>query len=159
MLLAEVVAMSRRVASTPARSAKVAFLAQLLGNLAPEEIEPAGAFLAGEPRQGKVGVGWATIVPLAVAPASEAVLTVADLDQVMTDLAALAGPGSSLARQERVAGLLRRATADEAEFIRRLLVGELRQGALQGIMAEAVARAAQVTTGAVRRALMLAGDL
>ena len=159
MLLAEVVATSRRVASTPARSAKVASLAQLLGNLAPDEIEPAVAFLAGEPRQGKVGVGWATIVPLAAAPASEAVLTVADLDQVITDLAALAGPGSSLARQERVAGLLRRATADEAEFIRRLLVGELRQGALQGIMAEAVARAAQVTTGAVRRALMLAGDL
>ena len=81
MLLAEVVATSRRVASTPARSAKVASLAQLLGNLAPDEIEPAVAFLAGEPRQGKVGVGWATIVPLAAAPASEAVLTVADLDQ------------------------------------------------------------------------------
>jgi DNA ligase-1 len=159
VLLAEVVATSRQVASTPARSAKIAALARLLGTLAPEEMEPAVAFLAGEPRQGKVGVGWATIVPLDVPPATEAVLTVADLDQVIADLAGLAGPGSSLARQQRVTDLFGQATADEAEFIRRLILGELRQGALEGIMTEAVARAAQVRTGTVRRALMLAGDL
>ena len=159
MLLAELVAASRVVAGTPARSAKVAALADVLARLEPDEVEPAVAFLAGEPRQGKVGVGWASLAAVAAVPAPVPTLTVADLDHALSDLQAIAGPGSSAARHQRLEALLGSATADEADLVRRLLLGELRQGALEGVMVDAVARAAGVAPGAVRRAVMLAGQL
>jgi DNA ligase-1 len=158
VLLAELVSASKRVAATPARSGKIAALADLLARLPPDEIEPAVAFLAGEPRGGRVGVGWATIAAVEAPPAPEPTLTVADLDRVLGQLQALAGPGSNASRQAILTALLTRATGDEADFVRRLLLGELRQGALDGVMADAVARAAGVPATAVRRASMLAGD-
>ncbi len=161
MLLADLVATTEAVRSTRARSAKVAALADLLGRLPPEERLPATALLAGEPRQGKVGIGWATVVEAGegVEPASEPTLTVSDLDRMLDEVAVLSGPGSGTARVAAVRSLLARATADEAELVRRLLLGDLRQGALEGIMADAVANAAGVPAPLVRRAAMLAGDL
>ena len=159
MLLAEVVRTSETVASTRARSAKVGTLAALLRRLAPDEVEPAVAFLAGEPRQGKIGVGWATLRAVEPAPATEPSIQVLELDDAITALRSLAGPGSAGARRELLARLLGRATAAEADFVRRLLIGELRQGALEGVMTEAVSRASGVPLAAVRRAVMLAGDL
>ncbi|HEX2273077.1 MAG TPA: ATP-dependent DNA ligase [Acidimicrobiales bacterium] len=159
MLLAELVRTSETVASTRARSAKVAALAGLLRRLAPEEVEPAVAFLAGEPRQGKVGVGWATLRAVEPPPGTEPSIAVLELDSALTALQSLTGPGSAAARHELLADLLGRATDAEAGFIRRLLIGELRQGALEGVMTEAVARASGVALAAVRRAVMLAGDL
>jgi ATP-dependent DNA ligase I len=159
MLLSEVVATSNRVASTSARSGKIAALASLLAELAADEVEAAVAFLAGEPRQGKIGVGWATIVPLEVTPARDATLTIADVDRVISHLQTLGGPGSAASRQQHLGDLLGRATADEVDFIRRLLIGELRQGALEGVVTEAVAKAAGVRAESVRRSVMLAGNL
>ena len=159
MLLAEVVRTSEAVASTPARSAKVAALAALLRRLAPEEVEAAVAFLTGRPRQGKIGVGWATLRAVDLPPATEPSIEVLDVDAAVDALQARSGEGSGAARRALLEDLLARATSAEADFVRRLLIGDLRQGALEGVMADALARAAGVAPAAVRRAVMLAGDL
>ena len=159
MLLAEVVATSESVAATPARSAKIAALADLLRRLGLEEVEPAVAYLAGRPRQGKIGVGWATVRNVDPPPAPEPAIEVLELDAALIALQGLVGPGSAGARTALLSSLLGRATAGEASFVRRLLTGELRQGALDGVMADAVAKASGLPLAAVRRATMLAGDL
>ena len=159
MLLAEIVATSGRVASTRSRTAKVAALAELFTRLEPEEVEIAVALATGELRQGKIGVGWATVFGLDVPAAGEPAMSVLALDAFVAQIAALAGAGSAAARQESLARLLSQATADEQEFVRRLLIGELRQGALAGVVTDAVARAAVVPLDVVRRAVMLAGNL
>jgi len=159
VLLAELVTASTTVGATRSRLAKVAALAEVLARAGPEEVGPAAAFLAGQPRQGKVGVGWSVLSAVDVPPAAEPTLEVADLDHAWDELAALGGPGSAAARQAALSRLLALATAPEVEFIRRLLGGDLRQGALQGLVTDAVARAANVPVPTVRRALMLDGDL
>ena len=159
MLFADVVATSATVAGTRARTAKTAALAQLLSRLDPEEIQPAVGFLAGAPRQGRIGVGWASVFALEVPAAAAAGLTVSAVDGVLTELARTSGAGSVQRRRELLTSLLVAATADEQDFLRRLLVGELRQGALEAALAEAVAAAAGVPPATVRRALMLSGEL
>jgi DNA ligase-1 len=175
MLLAEVVEVSARVAGTPARTAKIAALAEFLRRLGPDEVEPAVGFLVGEPRQGRIGVGWATLAkgisarrgtpaaepgaPAPSAPAAADRITIGELDRALTELAATTGSGSVGARAALLDSLLARADAAEIDFIADLLTGGLRQGALEGVMAEAVAKAAEVPAAVVRRACMLAGDL
>lgn len=158
-LLAEVVATSEAVAAASGRSAKRDALADLLARLSPEEVRVAAAILTGEPRQGRIGIGWRTLGAVDVEPAADPTLTVVEVDATVEALAALHGPGSSSARSGLLADLLGRATAAETTFLVRLLGGELRQGALAGVMTEAVARAASVPTASVRRAAMLGGDL
>lgn len=157
--LADVVDASREVAATRARSAKVQILAELLRGVAPDEVAVSVGFLSGAPRQGRVGVGYATVYGVDAVPAGEPSLTVADLDHAMDEIAADTGPGSATRRRRLLIELLGRATEAEGEFVRRLLTGELRQGALAGVMADAVAKAAGVGTAVARRALMLSGDL
>jgi len=159
MLLAEVVRASQAVASTRARTVKVASLVTLLRQLTPEEAEPAVAFLAGHPRQGKIGIGWATLRAIDPTPASAPSIEVLELDAAITALQACAGSGSAARRQDLLGGLLARATGAEADFIRRVLIGELRQGALEGVMADAVAKASGIPLASVRRGVMLGGDL
>lgn len=159
MLLAELVQTSEDVASTRSRSAKVEALAALLRRLAPAEVEPAVALLAGQPRQGKIGVGWAMLRAIDTAAAEQPSIELVELDAVITRLQSLAGAGSRTARLELLEDLLGRATLLEADFIRRLLVADLRQGAQEGVMADAVARASGAELAALRRAVMLAGDL
>ncbi len=159
MLLAEVVATSGAVAATRARSAKVLSLARLLQRLAPEEVEPAVSFLAGHPRQGKIGIGWATLGAVNAPAAPAPTIEVLELDAAVSTLEGLAGPGSATARRHVLGRLFARATEAEADFIRRLLIGELRQGALEGVMADAVAKASGIGLAKVRRAVMLGGDL
>ena len=153
------VATSERVGVTAARSTKVSALAELLGRLDAAEVRPVVGLLSGEPVQGRIGVGWAVQSAVDPPPALDPSLTVADLHSALDRLAALSGAGSGAARAALLADLLGRATAAEGVFLRRLLTGELRQGALEGTMADAVARAAGVPAAAVRRAAMLAGDL
>jgi DNA ligase-1 len=159
MLFADLVATSSAVTATSSRSAKVAALADLLGRLEPDEIAIAVSILTGAPRQGKVGVGWQGVFSVASSAAGAPSLTIRDLDVAIDALAGATGPGSAGARSRLLADLFARATHDEGEFLRRLLVGELRQGALAGVMTDAVARAAGVPIAAVRRAAMFAGDL
>jgi DNA ligase 1 len=159
VLFADLVSTSAAVAGTRARSAKVALLADLLTRVEPDEREVAVALLAGEPRQGRIGVGWATLAALAPAPAEEPTLAIGEVDAALTRLDLVAGAGSVALRQAALADLLGRCTAAEADHLRRLLVGEVRQGALAGVVTDAVARAAGVPAAAVRRAVMLSGDL
>jgi DNA ligase 1 len=159
VLLADVVTTSDAVTSTRARSEKVAALADLLGRLAPDEIEAVVGFLIGEPRQGRTGVGWATVARLDVAPAAVPTLTIADVDRALDRIQSTTGSGSAASRQHILGDVFGRATTTETDFLRRLLVGELRQGSLAGLMGDAVARAASVPATLVRRAAMLSGDL
>jgi DNA ligase-1 len=159
VLLADLVATSAAVASTRARTAKVAALGDLLRQLEPDEVAPTIGFLTGVPRQGRIGVGWRTAVSVDVPPAVDPSLTILELDAVLSELAVTSGAGSVAARQRLLGDLFARATAPEAEFVRTLLTGGLRQGALAGVMADAVAKAAEVPLPLVRRAAMLSGDL
>ena len=158
-LLADVVTTSQEVGDTSARSRKVALLAELLERLDPDEVAIAAGMLSGVPRQGRIGVGYSTIHGVESAPAKEPTLTVADLDTAISQIQAAAGSGSGARRRQLLAELLERATEPEAGFIRRLFTGELRQGALAGVMVDAVAKAAGVPAALARRALMLSGDL
>jgi DNA ligase 1 len=157
--LADLVATSEAVASTRARSAKVAALADLLGHAAPDEVAAVVGFLVGEPRQGRIGIGWAAVSRLDAHPATAPTLTVAEVDRALDQLRDTSGSGSAAARHAILRGVFERATPAEADFLRRLLVGELRQGALGGLMGDAIARAASVPAPLVRRAAMLSGDL
>jgi len=158
--LADLVGTSAAVASTRARSTKVATLAELLERVPPSEVAVVVGFLVGAPRQGRVGVGWALLGPAAdLEPAAEPTLTVADVDAAIDELQRTTGGGSAVARRRIVDDLFSRATADEGDFLRRLLIGDLRQGALEGVMTDAIAKAAGVPVAVVRRAAMLAGDL
>src|SRR5262245_36417840 len=158
-LLAELVDASARVAETSARSQKVAILAGLLASLEPHEAAIAAGLLSGAPRQGRVGVGYATVYRVECDAADEPSLTLDDLDAAISEIQGAAGTGSVGRRREVLLGVLARATEPEAAFVRRLLTGELRQGALAGVMVDAVAKAAGVPAELARRALMLSGDL
>jgi DNA ligase-1 len=158
-LLADVVTASTLVGETSSRSRKIAILAELLMELEPDEVPICVGFLSGTPRQGRVGVGYATVYAIRVRPADVASLTVVEVDRAIDEIESTAGPGSVGARGGLLADLLGRATEDEASFLRRLFTGELRQGALAGVMADAVAKAAGVRGETARRALMLSGDL
>jgi DNA ligase 1 len=158
-LLAEVVSASKRVAENSSRSAKIATLADLLKSLDSHEVPIAVGFLSGAPRQGRIGVGYRTVYGVETAAARKPSVTIEELDQAITELQGTTGSGSAGKRKQILTHLFARATEDEADFIRRLFTGELRQGALAGLMADAVAKAAAVPAAIARRALMLSGDL
>jgi DNA ligase-1 len=158
-LLAEVVDASEAVAATSSRSEKVAIFAELLTRLEPREVPAAVGFLAGEPRQGRVGVGYRTIFSIGDRPAETAALTIDDLDEAISSLEKATGTGSAAVRSDLLVGLFARATVVEVHFLRRLFTGEMRQGAASALVADAVARAAAVPGTLLRRALMLSGDL
>jgi DNA ligase-1 len=157
--LADVVAASDAATATSSRTAKAEALAALLARLRADEVEPVIGWLTGEARQGRIGIGWATVAKLESAPAAEPSLTVADLDTALDQVAVTTGSGSVARRNAILQGLLQRATAAETDFLRRLLIGELRQGALEGVMVDAIARASEVPATVVRRAHMLGGRL
>ncbi len=159
--LADLVATSQLVAATSSRLAKVGALAELLRRLAPDEVEIAVAYLAGETRQGKLGLGYAALRDArgGAGPDGGEPLALADVDAALERVRTTTGKGSAAARARALAALFARASADERDFLARLLVGELRQGALQGVMLDAIARAAALPPAEVRRAAMYAGGL
>jgi ATP-dependent DNA ligase I len=158
-LLADVVTASKDVAGTSSRSRKVAILAELLTELGQGEIPIAVGFLSGVPRQGRVGVGYSTVYGIECPPAGLASLSLEDLDRAIAEIQKATGSGSAAERKRILTELLSRTTEPEADFIRRLLTGEIRQGALAGLMVDAIAKAAGVSGELARRALMLSGDL
>ena len=158
-LLADVVTASNDVAKTASRSRKVAILAELLRRLDAREIPVAVGFLSGVPRQGRVGIGYSSVYGVEHGSAGEASLAVSDLDRAIAELQRATGAGSGARRRQILEELLGRATEQEAEFAKRLFTGELRQGALAGLMVEAIAAAAGVSAETARRAFMLSGDL
>ncbi|MGW0394536.1 ATP-dependent DNA ligase [Streptomyces sp. NPDC003042] len=158
MLLAEVARVSREVAETSARSRKTALLAELFAAAPPEEAGLVISYLSGRLPQGRPGIGWRTL-GREIAPAALPTLSVSAVDEAVTELAAVAGPGSQAERRRIMDGLLGAATAAEQRFLRSLLSGEVRQGALDAVALEGVAAAAGVPAAALRRAVMLDGSL
>jgi len=159
MLLADVVSTSAALAATRSRKAKIAALAELLTRAGRDELPAVVGFLTGQPLQGRIGAGWRTLAELGAAPAPGPELTVAQVNEALGEVASAAGSGSAGRRTATLRGLFARATEDEQRFLFRLLTGELRQGALEGIMVDAIAAAAEVPGEAVRRAFMLSGRL
>lgn len=159
MLLAAVVETSRRITETTKRLEKIDLLARLLKQLHPEEAEIAVAFLSGRTRQGRIGIGYGAIRDAASPPAENPNLELIEIDQRFQVITAEQGAGSAKRRQELLQGILARATEPEQRFLTALLLGELRQGALEGIMLEALARASGLPADRVRRAVMVAGDI
>ena len=159
MLLDALVTTAETVASTRSRLAKVDALAALLAQLEPDEIAPAVGFLVGKARQGRVGVGWRGLSGAMGDPAAEPTLTVDDLDSLLDRLAALSGAGSATERNRVLREFTARATEREQDFIARVLLGEMRTGALEGVLMDAIARASDRGGESVRRAAMLSGDL
>ncbi|MEV6923129.1 ATP-dependent DNA ligase [Dactylosporangium sp. NPDC051485] len=162
MRFEELAGVSRAVAATSARNAKIDLLAAALRGLAesgdPRTVAAGAGYLAGELRQRQTGVGYASLRDLPP-PAAEASLSVADVDLAFERMSQLSGKGSQAARREQVAALFGAATDAERRLLVGLLSGELRQGAQAGLLADALARGAGLSSAAVRRALLLAGDL
>ncbi len=174
MWLRDLVATSAALAATRSRKQKVARLAGTLRALAPDERRAGAAWLAGYLPEGRIGVGWAAVseaMTVAAAPSSVSGtlpplagggqgggLTIAEVARTFAELAAASGKGSAAVRRELLGRLFAAATADERDFLARLLGGELRQGAAEGMLLDAIAEAAQVPAAEVRRAVMCAGD-
>src|SRR4051812_9374071 len=160
MRFESVVEASRAVAGTAGRLEKIGHLADLLTRVPPDEIVIVIALLSGEPRQGRMKIGGAALAGVrGESAAGAAGLELGEVDAVFERIAALSGSGSAGARAQLLRDLMRRATADEQDFLLRLLHGELRQGALEGVLTDAVARASGLPAAKIRRAAMLAGDL
>lgn len=161
MQLAELVRASAAVARTSARLEKIALLAEAIRALAPSERRAGLSWLAGDLAQGRIGVGWATLRASlgASPPAGAPSLSLGDVDAAFARVEAARGSGSAGERARVLGELLARATGDERDFLVRLVSGELRQGALEGVLLEAVARAAKVPAPELRRAAMMAGSL
>lgn len=162
MQLADVADASAEVGATSKRLAKIARIADLLRQAGTEDdpklIAVVVSWLSGELPQRQIGVGWAALRSLPPA-ADEPTLTVVQVDAAFSEIGGVAGKGSQARRADLVNGLFAAATESEQTFLRRLLSGELRQGALIGVMADAVAKAADIPAPAVRRAAMLGGAL
>ncbi|MFN2590358.1 MAG: ATP-dependent DNA ligase [Actinomycetota bacterium] len=158
MLLEEIARTSSAVAETGARLAKIAVLADTLRRMRPEELFVGVSYLSGVLPQGSIGVGWAAVRDLPE-PAATPTLKVLEVHAALSRIAAASGAGSQGSRRRELAGLFGHATEPERRFLIGLLLGELRQGALAGIMVEAVARAADILPAEIRRALMVSGDL
>src|SRR5688572_7889869 len=160
MKLAALVHTSNMVAAASGRLEKTSHLAALLKQATPDEVPIAIGFFIGWPRQGKIGVGWATVADASAGePAMVPTLELIDVDRTFDALQAVKGKGSAVERARLVRELFARATPDEQRFLSALLIGEVRQGALEGVMLDAVAKAASVPADRLRRAVMLAGDL
>ena len=146
--------------ATSGRLEKIGHLADLLTRTPPDQIPTVIAFLSGSTLHGRIGIGGAALHAMRDVPPSDApTLDLAEVNAAFDRIAAASGPGSATARSQHLRALLGRATADEQDFLIRLLFGELRQGALEGVLTDAVARASRVPLAEVRRATMLAGDL
>ncbi len=163
MLLARVVEASHQIAETTKRREKTDILAALLRQLRPDEVEAAVAFLSGSIRQGRIGIGYAALQQTSLNEVSSSsailpTLEVNDLDATFSEIADVQGSGAEQRRRIMLGMLFARATRDEKQFLTRLLAGELRQGALEGIMLEALAKASDIEPERIRRASMLAGS-
>ncbi len=150
---------SSDLAATTKRSAKTARLAELFAAIDPADVEIAVGLMLGRQRQGRIGIGWATVSALGITPASSPTITVGEIDQMLTEVATISGEGSAARRAAVLRAVLERATATEMDFMAQVLVGGVRQGALAGIVSDGIAQAAGVAKPLLRRATMLRGDL
>ena len=160
MKLHELAGTSGQVTRNASRLAKIGHLADCLRRLEPPEVPIAVAYLCGELPQGRIGIGWSMLKDALAEPASDGpALTLAETDTCFESIRRTTGSGSSRRRAELFGGLMARASESERDFLQRLVLGEMRHGALEGVMMEAVAKASGLPSRAVRRACFVAGSL
>lgn len=159
MLLSELVSTAEEVAATASRLIKIEALSRLLARAEAADVPTLVGLLLAAPRQGRLGVGWRGIAALEVANAQDATLTIGEVDDALDTLARASGSGSGSTRTATLTALASRATATEWDFLVRAMLGELRTGALGGVLLDAIAKAADRPVAGVRRAAMLSGDL
>jgi DNA ligase-1 len=159
VLLHDVVETSLRVTGTSRRLEKIDLLSSLLRRATLDEIASVVAFLSGRTLENRINVGYAALRDAGATPAEQPALEIRDVNQVLAELAGLSGAGSDRRRRDLLNALFARATQAEQAFLTGLILGELRQGALEGIMLEALAKAFAVPPDRVRRAVMMAGDI
>ena len=159
MQIEHLVATWQQVRATSSRLKKIDAVRELLSSSALDAVPTIVSYLSGDLPQGRIGLGFGAVGAVAADPSQESILAIADVDTTLSAIKAATGPGSKKAKAQLLHDLLARATEPEQNFLRRLLVGGLRQGALEGIMTDAVAAAAQVDAPLVRRAAMVTGDL
>ncbi len=159
MLFGDIETALAAVTNTRSRLAKVDALAVVLRGLDPDEIVPAVGLLTASPRQGRLGVGWRTLSSRGGSHAKTPTLTIGDVDAAFTRLVEVGGAGSAAVRTSLLDALAAQATEGEWNLLVRIMTGELRTGALEGVLLDAVARASDRDGAAVRRAAMLSGDL
>ncbi len=158
MQLSTLVSVSNAVGATRSRRDKAERLAACLRQLAPAEIRPGVSYLMGTLPQGRIGLGQALLRKLGAEPVGPAELSVEEVDRAFQRLSQVQGAGAQAQRIQLLTALFRRADGAVQDFLVRLILGELRQGALEGLMIDAIAKAADQPVAAVRRAVMLAGD-
>ena len=158
--LADIVTASRDVTATRSRTKKIARFAELLARVSVEELPAAVGFLCGELRQGRLGLGYRSLRDLSAAgpEATGGAVSVLELDAVFQALEALAGKGVASEREKLLSALFARLSADERDFVVRLILGELRQGALESIVLDALAQATSIPSEAIRKAMLFAGN-
>ncbi len=161
MPLARLVDAAEALAATRSRTTKTEVLAGVLRDLTTGEVETAVGLLLGRIRQGSIGLGYRTVLSArdAATPTAEGSLTVKDVDAVLDRAAGLSGVGSVNARNEALVSLFERATAVEQDYLVRAFTGEMRTGALEGVLTDGLARAVGLPLADVRRAVMLSGSL
>ena len=160
MQLHDLVTVSNTVAGARGRLDKIGKLSELLTRLPPDEIRIAVAYLSGSLPQGRIGIGWSVISQArAITPASQPSLQLGDIHEVFGRISGISGAGATKARAQLLIDVFTRATESEQDFLARLLSGELRQGAQEGVLGEAIAKAAGVAPDSVRQAAMMCGDL
>ena len=159
LTLADIVAASRDATATRSRIKKIARFAALLSAVTPPELPAVIGFLCGELRQGRLGLGPRTLLTLRAEPAAQpSLVTVLEVDAVFQALEAASGKGVASERERLLAALFARLGDEERDFVVRLILGELRQGALESIVLEAVGQAAHVSSEAMRKAMLFAGN-
>ncbi|SNS85476.1 ATP-dependent DNA ligase [Rhodococcoides kyotonense] len=159
MLFTRIVDTSAAVGATRSRKAKTEALQTVLADAEPAEVETVVAWLSGEMTQGRIGIGWRTLSDIDAPSTDDAVLTVSEVHDAITAVASTSGAGSTTRRRDLLTDLFGRCTRGERDFLIRLMTGELRQGALEGVMTDAIAKAAGLPVEPVRRAFMLSGHL
>ncbi|MEM9385272.1 MAG: ATP-dependent DNA ligase [Pseudomonadota bacterium] len=162
MSFAELVAVSAALSDTRSRKRKTALVAELLAPVDECDAFLAACYLTGTLPQGRIGIGYRTVqahLTSVDGPPTASTLTLAQLDQTLDALANLRGAGSQAARGEALSALGAQLSSAERDYLARLFVGEVRHGALEGVLADAIAQAYQLELTLVRRAAMLGGDL
>lgn len=161
MELGELVTLVAAVRATPKKTEKVLRLATGLRQVRGRELVLLASYLVGTIPQGRIGVGWKLIeAAMPQGPHSPGTpLTLADIDRTMSILAADQGSGSFDRRATELGRLFERAAPEERRFLGGLLIGEIRQGALEGLLLDAIATAAEVPPPAVRGAMMFSGNI
>lgn len=160
MDLAQLVGVVDLVRATTKKTEKVRLLAEFMRQTKGHETELAALYLCGSLPQGKMGVGWSVLrKAMAEGPAIGERLALSDLDRELTAVAAERGPGSNEHRTGILGRLFVRASPEERQFLARLVVGEIRQGALEGLLLDAIAKAAERAPTDIRQAFMFSGNI